>query len=83
MTLSPILLFVYNRPEHTKKTIEALKNNYLAKESELIIFSDGPKKEKDKNNVEKVRNVIKNIEGFKNVEIKISENNKGLANSII
>ena len=83
ISLSPILLFVYNRLEHAKKTIEALKNNYLAKESELIIFSDGPKKEKDKNNVEKVRNVIKNIEGFKNVEIKISENNKGLANSII
>lgn len=83
MILSPILLFVYNRPEHTKKTIEALKKNYLAKESELFIFSDGPKKEKDKNSVEKVRNVIKNIEGFKNIEIKNSQSNKGLAKSII
>lgn len=83
MTVSPILLFLYNRPGHTKKTIEALKSNYLAKESELIIFSDGPKKEKEKNKVEKVRNVIKNIDGFKNAEIKNSKYNKGLANSII
>lgn len=83
MNLSPILLFVYNRPEHTRKTIETLKKNFLAKESELIIFSDGPKNEKDKNSVEVVRKIIKNIEGFKNIEVKESVNNKGLAKSII
>ena len=41
--LAPIILFVYNRPEHTKKTIEALKKNELASESVLYVFSDGAK----------------------------------------
>ncbi len=41
--LAPIILFAYNRPIHTKHTIEALQNNTLAKDSELFIFSDAPK----------------------------------------
>jgi len=43
MTPAPIVLFVYNRPIHTQKTIDALTNNDLAKDSALFIFSDGPK----------------------------------------
>jgi hypothetical protein len=35
---SPIALFVYTRLEHTKKTINALKENHLANKSDLIIF---------------------------------------------
>ncbi|GFO77211.1 hypothetical protein BPLS_P5523 [Bathymodiolus platifrons methanotrophic gill symbiont] len=40
MTLAPIVLFVYNRPSHTQQTIEALKKNDLAIESELIIYTE-------------------------------------------
>ena len=39
-SLSPIVLFVYNRPWHTQQTIEALQKNELASESNLIIYSD-------------------------------------------
>ena len=42
-TLAPILLFTYNRVEHTRKTLEALSANPLAKDSELIVISDAPK----------------------------------------
>ena len=83
MHLSPIILFVYNRPEHTKKTINALLNNKLAVESTLIIFSDGFKNEKDIDDVLKVREVIKNISGFKYLKIVEREKNFGLANSVI
>ena len=34
---APILLFVYNRPEHLKQTMETLQNNTLAAESKLYI----------------------------------------------
>jgi hypothetical protein len=37
--LAPIALFVYNRPEHTRRTLNYLKNNLLADESRLYIFS--------------------------------------------
>lgn len=41
----PIVLFVYNRPWHTRLTIEALQENELANQSDLIIYTDGSKNE--------------------------------------
>jgi hypothetical protein len=80
---APIILFVYNRPSHTLRTINALKQNGLAAESDLFIFSDGERSSKDRDNVEQVREVSKSIQGFKSVNIRFSPVNKGLANSII
>ncbi|MFW6016806.1 MAG: glycosyltransferase, partial [bacterium] len=81
--LSPIVLFVYNRPEHTKKTIKALKKNKLADKSKLFIFSDGEKSANDKQKVKEVRKIINKIDGFKQGKVFESEENKGLANSVI
>jgi len=81
--LSPILLFVYNRPYHTKQTIEALQKNDLAKESKIFIYSDAPKDENAKQGVEEVRSYIKSIDGFKDITIIEREKNFGLADSII
>ncbi|MCU7951529.1 MAG: hypothetical protein KZQ74_14625 [gamma proteobacterium symbiont of Bathyaustriella thionipta] len=68
--LAPIGLTVYGRLEHTIKTIEALKNNNIACESKLYIFSDGPRKG-DEDKVTKIREYLRTIDGFK--EIKIIE----------
>ncbi len=83
MTLAPILLFVYNRPWHTWQTVESLQKNILADESELFIFSDGAKNESDRIKVEEVRNYIRRIKGFKRIDIEESEENNGLAESVI
>ena len=83
MELAPILVFVYNRPEHTKKTIEALKKNKMAKDSLLFIFADASKNKYSVDNVNKVREYLKTIDGFKRVEIIERKNNFGLAKSII
>jgi len=80
---SPIILFVYNRPIHTQATLEALKKNTLAAQSDLFIFSDFAKNDSAKNNVEKVREIIHQINGFKSVQIVEREKNFGLANSVI
>ena len=48
MKLAPIILFVYNRPWHTRQTVEALQKNELAQNSELFIFFDGPKNGADR-----------------------------------
>jgi hypothetical protein len=37
---APIVLFTYNRPWHTRQTVEALKKNEFSQESELFIFSE-------------------------------------------
>jgi hypothetical protein len=81
--LAPIALFVYNRPEHTRRTISYLQKNLLAEESRLFIFSDSPKTDADKAKVEEVRQLIKEVTGFKSVKITERKENLGLAESII
>ena len=83
MNLAPIILFVYNRPEHTKKTVQALKLNHLVSDSSLFIFSDSYKNETDRKNVEVVRDYISTIFGFKEIKITLKDKNLGLADSVI
>lgn len=80
---APIVLFVYNRPIHTQKTISALQANNLASQSDLYIFSDAPKNETAFTAVNEIRAYIKLVKGFKSITIIQQETNLGLANSII
>jgi len=82
-SLAPIALFVYNRPEHTRRTLNYLKKNLLADESRLYIFSDAPKTEDDKPKVEQVRVLLRSVEGFKAVKVTERRDNLGLSRSII
>jgi hypothetical protein len=84
--VAPVVIFVYERPEHTKKTIEALAKNYLANETELYIYSDAAKNEKSIENVDLVRAYIDTIPErnlFKSVNLFKAKSNRGLAKSII
>lgn len=83
---APIVLFVYNRPEHTRRTLEALRKNEGAQNSELHIFADGPRQGSTLENLQRindVRQVISHVEGFKKAHLHLSETNKGLAQSVI
>ena len=80
---APITLFVYNRPVHTRQTVEALLKNELAAASDLVIFSDAAKKPEAEDAVHEVREYIRMISGFRSVRIVEQKNNLGLANSII
>lgn len=81
--LAPIILFVYNRPKHTETVLNALKKNTLAASSILYVFADAAKKEKDFEKVNKVRDIINKITGFKEVIVTQAETNIGCADSII
>lgn len=83
MTLAPIILFVYNRPAHTRQTVEALLKSELAGESDLFIFSDAPKTPESSGAVLEVRRYIRTIAGFRSVKIFERATNWGLANSVI
>ncbi len=83
MNYSPIALFVYNRPWHTKLTIESLQKNIGATDSSLYIFSDAPRNSAANEAVAEVRSYIQTIEGFNSVTIIERETNFGLARSII
>ena len=81
MKLAPVILFVYRRD--VEKTVNSLLENNLVNQTDLFIFSDGPKNNKDLNDVLKVRSYAKKINGFKSLTLINSDENKGLANSII
>lgn len=80
---APIVLFTYKRFHQTQKTIEALLANDLASESELFIYSDGPKTADDVDEIAEIRKYLRKIEGFKKVSLVEHEKNQGLAKSIV
>lgn len=84
--LAPVVMFVYNRADHLKKTYDALSKCQEAKDTDLFIFSDGPKNEKAVSEVNEVRMLLEEIEkksDFKSINVRASTENKGLAKSII
>lgn len=80
---APVALFAYNRQTHLQYTVEALKNNLLAADTDVFIFSDAAKKPEVESEIGLVRNYLKSITGFKSVTIVERDKNWGLANSII
>jgi len=81
--LAPIALFVYNRREHTRRTVESLRANELAQQSDLFVFADGAKTNSGAVAVGAVREYIRAIDGFKSVTIIEREQNLGLSKSVI
>lgn len=74
-----ISVFTYRRPVHTKRVLEHLRANHPEK---LYIFQDGLRDEKDRDDWQRVSDLIRGVD-FAETEVFISEENKGLANSII
>jgi hypothetical protein len=81
--LAPIALFVYNRPDHTHRTVEALSANHLAHKSDLVVFSDGARDAAGAQAVDQVREIVRHAKGFASVRLVERERNLGLARSII
>lgn len=85
MPLAPIVIFCYNRPWHLTQTLNALKTNVLAKESQLFIFCDGAKanaSETDLINIKKVATICNDLKGFANVTAIKAPSNQGLQASV-
>ena len=83
MTYAPIALFTYNRADHTRQAVESLLRNAEAKDTDLFIFSDGPKNEKAAKEVKANREFVRTITGFKSITIIEREKNWGLSKNLI
>jgi len=83
ITPAPVALFTYNRPEHIRQTVEALQRNELARDTELYVFSDGPRSTSDRDQVSAVRTYLRDIGGFHSLTVIERDKNLGLADSII
>ncbi len=82
MSLAPIGLFVFRRPDHTRRTIESLLANPEASRSEVVVFADGPRSEREVELVENTRAVVR-ASGIPNLRLVARERNLGLARSVI
>jgi len=80
----PVLLITFNRPEHTKRTLDAL---LIQAPKELYIFQDGARKNNhdDVLNCNKVREVIENAVKEKNIIVHrcYSDRNRGCRDAVI
>lgn len=80
---APVLLFVFNRPDHTNATLNALRGNALAEKSELFVYSDGSRTDADISKVNEVRALVRSTSGFRSVTLIERDSNLGLARNII
>ena len=80
---SPIVLFVYSRPEHARRTLEALAANALADQSDLIVYADAARSEREVGAVRAVREMVRATTGFRSVTLVERDMNFGLARNII
>ena len=86
MTLAPIVVFSYNRPNHLRQTLEALSKNDLAQESVLYIYCDGAKPDatgEQRQRIAENRSVARAVKGFKEVHVVEREHNIGLKDNIV
>lgn len=86
MALAPIVLFTYNRPDHTLRTLEALKKNILANQSLLFIYCDGAKEnasQEVQTKIKEVRAIVRSEKWCKEVQIIERKKNWGLADNIL
>jgi hypothetical protein len=85
--MAPIIMFVYNKPDTTLETLQMLEKNIGAEETDLYIYSDGPKLNQADDasfqNVTKVREIIKKKYNFKSCKVFEAASNMGLAKSVI
>ncbi|WP_428328419.1 hypothetical protein [Mucilaginibacter sp.] len=84
--LAPIILFIYKRPDHTRRVLEALQKNMYASNSVLYVFADGAKNNasaEDLKVIEQTRAVIKEKKWCKEVTLIIRETNMNLEDNVI
>ncbi len=82
MKYAPIVLFVFNRPQHTLRLIESLSKNVEFCDSPLFVYCDGARNDDEVGKVEEVRQVINEI-SHPNLIVVEREENWGLAKSVI
>ncbi len=46
-SLAPVALFAYARPDHLRRTLDALSKNRLAEQTIVRMYCDGAKNSKD------------------------------------
>lgn len=81
--LAPVVVFAYTRSDHLQRTIDSLRANPEAADTDVIIYSDAAAKAAHAPHVEAVRAFVDRLTGFRSVRRVDRTSNYGLARSII
>lgn len=79
MTVIPVCLFAYARPDHLRRTLDCLRENEVPL---LYVFSDGPRTPAQVPAVARVREILRSIDWCE-VVLKEQPENLGLGKSIL
>lgn len=81
--LAPIILFAFVRLDTLRQTLSSLRANFLAEDSDLFIYIDGPQSDIQREIQNPIISYFNELTGFKKITIKTSAQNKGVDPSII
>ena len=84
--LAPLVIFTYRRLDKTIKCLETISNAFLSEDTDIYIFSDGAKGDKDAAPVASVREYLDELKEngrLKKIQIIKRDKNYGLANNVI
>lgn len=79
----PVAVFAYARPEHTRRSLDALARNTGAVDTDVTVFCDGARGDQDRDQVDAVARVVAEATGFRSLKIVRRDRNFGLADNII
>jgi len=80
---TPVAVFTYNRPEHTNRALDALSKCSDIDACEFYLFSDGPRTDAARQEVEATRSVLRKWAKLLDAKIIEQPSNLGLAKSIV
>jgi len=83
MNQAPIVLFTYKRIDSLRKSLASLAKCPLSDLSDLVVFSDAPKNDTDREKVAEVREYLKSVTQFKSIKIVERTVNMGVDYNII
>jgi hypothetical protein len=78
----PLALFTYNRPAHTRRTLEYLTRCSRREDYDFYFFLDAPRKATEKRAVVEVRAILSEFQPSFNAKIIEQQTNQGLSRSI-
>lgn len=82
--IAPVVITAFKRSWHLEQNLLALSKNLLARETELYIYCDGPKKGEDdeiKSEIKKVVSIARGVDWCKKLNVIVSDTNLGLLRS--
>jgi len=82
ISLAPVAIFAYKRPDHTARLLRSLSTNPEHATSPVYVFCDGTRSPQDEADVGRTRQVVREL-APPHARIVERDANMGLANSII